>query len=59
MTIVEMAGIMGAKQTQNMIPMCHQIPLDFVKFKVQMLPGAEEAAAPQEMDEYQARWAEF
>ena len=33
LTIAEVAGMMGAKQTQNIIPMCHQIPLDFVKFK--------------------------
>ena len=29
--MAEVAGIMAAKQTQNIIPMCHQIPLDYVK----------------------------
>ena len=33
-TIAEIAGMLGAKQTSNLIPMCHQIPLDFVKFKI-------------------------
>ena len=32
--IAEIAGIMGAKQTSSLIPLCHQISLDFVKVQI-------------------------
>lgn len=30
LTVAKVAGIMGAKFTSNLIPLCHQIPLDCV-----------------------------
>jgi cyclic pyranopterin phosphate synthase len=32
-----LAGILGAKQTPNLIPMCHPLPLDSVEIEAQLL----------------------
>ena len=36
-TVAKTAGIMAAKQTGNMIPMCHPLPLDYVDIKLELL----------------------
>jgi cyclic pyranopterin phosphate synthase len=40
--IAQLAGIMGAKRTADLIPLCHPLPLTSVK--VELEPLAEEAA---------------
>ena len=40
--IAQLAGIMGAKRTSDLIPLCHPLPLTSVK--VELEPLAEEAA---------------
>lgn len=40
--VARLAGIMGAKRTEELIPLCHQIPLDNVT--VQFGPNREESA---------------
>jgi cyclic pyranopterin phosphate synthase len=48
-TIAELAGIMGAKHTSTLIPLCHPLPLSSVKLQIRTdtdLPGLiVEAAA--------------
>src|ERR1044072_1412382 len=34
--IARIAGIMGAKQTSNLIPLCHQLPLSKVDLKTEL-----------------------
>ncbi len=39
----ELAGVMGAKQTSALIPLCHPLPLTSIKVEVKLdpaLPGA-------------------
>lgn len=41
-TIAELAGIMGAKHTSTLIPLCHPLPLSSVKLQIitdDVLPG--------------------
>ena len=41
-TIAELAGIMGAKQTSTLIPLCHPLPLSKVTVRIEIdetLPG--------------------
>lgn len=33
----KIAGIMGAKQTSNLIPLCHPLPLDYVAVDIQLV----------------------
>lgn len=45
--IAEVAGVMGAKQTGTLIPLCHPIPLDVVQVECRTdadLPGVRVAA---------------
>ena len=35
LTIAKIAGIMASKSTSNLIPLCHQCPLDYVDIKFQ------------------------
>ena len=35
--IAKIAGIMGAKQTSNLIPLCHPLPLDHVAIDIQLV----------------------
>lgn len=35
--IAELAGIMGAKRTADLIPLCHPLPLDSVKVRIEPL----------------------
>lgn len=42
LTIAQLAGIMGAKQTASLIPLCHPLPLSSVKVMLEIddaLPG--------------------
>ena len=41
-TVAEIAGVMGAKQTSNLIPLCHPLPISGVKIEINIdknLPG--------------------
>jgi cyclic pyranopterin phosphate synthase len=45
--VAELAGVMAAKQTSNLIPLCHPLPLTHVEVQVELtgsLPGAEVTA---------------
>jgi cyclic pyranopterin phosphate synthase len=35
--IAKIAGIMGAKQTSNIIPLCHPLPLDNIAIDIQLV----------------------
>ncbi len=39
LTVAQLAGIMGAKQTSNLIPLCHPLPLN--QIKVTCTPNTE------------------
>lgn len=42
MSVAELAGIMGAKKTSDLIPLCHPLPLTRVKIRIdadEELPG--------------------
>jgi cyclic pyranopterin phosphate synthase len=42
-SVAELAGVMGAKKTPDLIPLCHTLPLTHVEVKVDLskeLPGA-------------------
>lgn len=44
LTVAQIAGIMGAKRTSDLIPLCHPIPLDQVEVALLLredLPGVE------------------
>lgn len=46
-TIAELAGIMGAKKTSDLIPLCHPLPLSKVNVKISIdeaLPGLQVTA---------------
>lgn len=38
LAVARLAGIMGAKKTAELIPLCHQIPLDKVSLRFQSVP---------------------
>lgn len=38
LAIAEVAGTMGAKQTGNLIPLCHPVPLDLVQVEARLEP---------------------
>jgi cyclic pyranopterin phosphate synthase len=40
LSIARIAGIQAAKQTQHLIPLCHQIPLSKVQIDFELLPKA-------------------
>lgn len=47
LTLAEVAGVMGAKQTGTLIPLCHPLPLDVVTVEAQLdasLPGVRVTA---------------
>lgn len=37
-SVSRIAGIMGAKKTSSLIPLCHQIPLDLIKVDIKVNP---------------------
>ena len=44
----ELAGIMAAKRTSELIPLCHQLPLSVVEVRAQVREGAVEITASAE-----------
>ena len=47
LTIAQLAGIMGAKRTSDLIPLCHPLPLTSVKVRLEpdeTLPGVQISA---------------
>jgi cyclic pyranopterin monophosphate synthase len=38
LAVAEVAGTMGAKQTGNLIPLCHPVPLDLVQVEARLEP---------------------
>jgi len=36
LTIAQLAGIMGAKQTSNLIPLCHPLPINKINVELQL-----------------------
>lgn len=41
-TVAKTAGILAAKQTGNLIPMCHPLPVDYVEIRFEMLDQKQE-----------------
>ena len=39
LTVAQLAGIMGAKQTSNLIPLCHPLTLDKIKVDLSLEPA--------------------
>ena len=44
----ELAGVMAAKRTSELIPLCHQLPLSVVEVTAEPVPGAVEITASAE-----------
>ena len=44
----ELAGVMAAKRTSELIPLCHQLPLSVVEVTAEAVPGAVEITASAE-----------
>lgn len=38
LAVAKLAGIMGAKQTAGLIPLCHQVEIEFVDVQLQLQP---------------------
>jgi cyclic pyranopterin phosphate synthase len=47
LAVAQLAGIMGAKRTSELVPLCHPLPLDSVKVELELLeePPAVEITA--------------
>lgn len=41
-TVAKTAGILAAKQTGLLIPMCHPLPVDFVKIEIELVKNHNE-----------------
>jgi cyclic pyranopterin monophosphate synthase len=41
LTVAKIAGIMGAKQTANLIPLCHPLPLTHIAVELQLDPSRQ------------------
>lgn len=37
LTVAKLAGIMGAKKTAELIPLCHPIPLTHIKVELELI----------------------
>ncbi len=44
----ELAGVMAAKRTSDLIPLCHQLPLSVVRVHAEVVDGAVEITASAE-----------
>jgi cyclic pyranopterin phosphate synthase len=44
----ELAGVMAAKRTSDLIPLCHQLPLSVVRVDAEIVDGAVEITATAE-----------
>ena len=42
LTIAQLAGIMGAKQTSNLIPLCHPLPLNQIQVELELNEAANQ-----------------
>ena len=49
LTTAKLAGIMGAKETSNLIPLCHPLPLDHVDVELEVGEGRVEITASAEV----------
>ena len=49
-TVSKIAGILGAKQTSQLIPMCHQVPLDHVQVRISESPAGESLIVEAEVE---------
>jgi cyclic pyranopterin phosphate synthase len=38
LSVARLAGIQGAKQTSNLIPLCHPLPLDHIAVELRLIP---------------------
>lgn len=45
LTTAQLAGIMAAKRTSELIPLCHPLPLSHVEVELQVVDGAVEITA--------------
>ncbi|KAM3955704.1 LOW QUALITY PROTEIN: molybdenum cofactor synthesis 1 [Aphomia sociella] len=45
LTVAELAGVLAAKRTAELIPLCHPLPLDSVRVRVSLPPGDAADAA--------------
>ena len=43
--VARFAGIMGAKRTAELIPMCHPLPLSYIEVEARVVPGGVEIEA--------------
>jgi cyclic pyranopterin monophosphate synthase len=48
LTMAQLAGIMGAKRTAELIPLCHPLPLSHVEVDVRVVEGGIEITAAAE-----------
>jgi cyclic pyranopterin phosphate synthase len=48
LTTAELAGVMAAKRTSELIPLCHQLPLSVVRVSADIRAGAVEITASAE-----------
>jgi len=46
LAVAQIAGIMAAKRTAELIPMCHTIPLSSVDVRLWLEPGGEDRSSP-------------
>jgi cyclic pyranopterin phosphate synthase len=49
LTTAKLAGIMGAKETSNLIPLCHPLPLDHVDVELEVGEGRVDITASAEV----------
>jgi len=42
LTVAQLAGIMAAKRTSDLIPLCHPLPLSHIEVELQVVEGAVE-----------------
>ena len=39
LTVAQLAGVMGAKQTSTLIPLCHPLQLDNIEVRLELVPA--------------------
>jgi len=42
LTVAQLAGIMAAKRTSDLIPLCHSLPLSYIEVELQVVENAVE-----------------
>ena len=48
LAVAELAGVMAAKRTSELIPLCHSLPLSVVNVRAEVVDGAVEVTATAE-----------